>query len=145
MLDILKILFDSKSIPENFNINFINADYMETKFNFKFDLIIGNPPFTKLSSKDILKYIKNSVFSKNLTNLAGLFLEKSLLDSDNVSLILPKNLLSNLEYIGTRNILKEYNVESILDFGELGFKDVLIETINLTINNKKIQKYWLNH
>ncbi|MDO6826272.1 DNA cytosine methyltransferase [Mesomycoplasma ovipneumoniae] len=140
MLDILKVLFDSKSIPENFNINFINADYMDTKFNFKFDLIIGNPPFTKLSSKDILKYIKNSVFSKNLTNLAGLFLEKSLLDSHNVSLILPKNLLSNLEYIETRNILKEYNVESILDFGELGFKGVLIETINLTINNKKNSK-----
>ncbi|WNM14655.1 Eco57I restriction-modification methylase domain-containing protein [Mesomycoplasma ovipneumoniae] len=113
---------------------------MDAKFNFKFDLIIGNPPFTKLSSKDILKYIKNSAFSKNLTNLAGLFLEKSLLDSHNVSLILPKNLLSNVEYIGTRNILKEYNVESILDFGELGFKGVLIETINLTINNKKNSK-----
>lgn len=140
MLDILKVVFDSKSIPDNFNINFINADYMDVKFDFKFDLIIGNPPFTKLSSKDILKYNKNSVFSKNLTNLSGLFLEKSLLSSDNVSLILPKNLLNTAEYIGTRNILKEYNVESILDFGELGFKGVLIETINLTINNKKNTK-----
>lgn len=140
MLDILKVLFDSKSIPGNFNINFINADYMDAKFDFKFDLIIGNPPFTKLSSKSILKYNKNNGYSENLTNLSGLFLEKSLLDSDNVSLILPKNLLNTAEYIGTRNILKEYNVESILDFGELGFKGVLIETINLTINNKKNTK-----
>ncbi|MBN4083816.1 DNA cytosine methyltransferase [Mycoplasma sp. CSL10137] len=140
ILDILKVIFDSKLIPDNFKINFINADYMDAKFDFKFDLIIGNPPFTKLSSKETLKYNKNNEFSKSLTNLSGLFLEKSLLISDNVSLILPKNLLNTAEYTETRNKLKKYNVDSILDFGELGFKGVLIETINLIITNKKNTK-----
>lgn len=140
MIEILKLLFDRKSIPDNFEINFINGDYMETNFNFKFDLIIGNPPFTKLSSKEILKYNLENKYSRNLTNLSGLFLEKSLIDGHNISFVLPKNLLNTPEYSETRNILKEYNVESILDFGELGFKGVLIETINLIITSQKNNK-----
>lgn len=143
ILELLKIIFDSKSIPNNFEIDFINADYMQTKFKNKFDLIIGNPPFTKITAKEKNNMHLNSGFSKELTNLAGLFLEKALQESNNISLILPKNLLNTPEYSETRDKLKKSNINSILDFGELGFKGVLIETVNIMITEKKTNKIFI--
>ncbi|MFB6350011.1 DNA cytosine methyltransferase [Moraxella sp. ZJ142] len=143
VLDVLKIIFDKKAIPCNFEINFVHADYMQKSFNCKFDLIVGNPPFTKLSTKEISEYLAKVDYSAKLTNLAGLFLEKSLAESKNISLILPKNLLNTSEYAQTRTKLRQSNVSSILDFGEFGFKGVLIETINLTITDSKSNKVFV--
>lgn len=124
-LEILKILY-CDVVPTNFNLEFINTDFM--KYETKADLIIGNPPFSKLS--------KNSEYSVQLSdgisNLAGAFLEKSLKISDYVSMIMPKNLLNTKDYRGTRELLAKIGVSHILDFGELGFSGVLIETINIT-------------
>ena len=128
-LDILKILYND-IIPTNFKLEFINTDFMT--YNTKADLIIGNPPFSKLN-KD--KY--NVKPSKELNSLAGAFLEKSLQISEYVSMIMPKNLLSTKDYQSTRELLSKTGVEYILDFGELGFKGVLIETINITTGKAK--------
>ncbi|MGI0439696.1 DNA cytosine methyltransferase [Helicobacter himalayensis] len=124
-LEILKLLY-KKSKPSNFELEFICKDFIDYKG--KADLIIGNPPFTKVNKG----YIKNDSYSQNLTNLAGFFLEKALKTADFVSMVMPKNLLNTKEYENTRYLLEHKGVSSIIDFGELGFNGVLIETINIT-------------
>lgn len=114
-LQILKILY-KEQIPKNFTLEFICDDFLNYE-DKNIDLIVGNPPFTKMGKNE---------------SLAKLFLEKSIGMANFVSLIMPKNLLNTKEYKATRAILEKKGISSIIDFGELGFNGVLIETINIT-------------
>lgn len=135
IIDILSLLYEDKA-PSNFEINFLCADFMSLDLN-NVDLIVGNPPFTKVSKKEIEKY---NLTNQDLRNLAGCFLEKSIKIAHTVSLIMPKNLLNTPEYSGLRDFILSKNVHSILDFGEKGFKGVLIETINIILSNSEQKK-----
>lgn len=119
-LELLKTIYKDQ-IPNNFKMEFICADFLDLKIE-KVDLIIGNPPFTKINKNE---------------NLAKLFLEKSLKIADFVSMIMPKNLLNTKEYSDTRNLLEIKGISYILDFGEMGFNGVLIETINISTGKTK--------
>lgn len=132
IISLLQIMYQKEIVPRNFNIQFICSNFLDLKID-KVDLIIGNPPFTKVNSKDF-NIDMDSVYNKNITNLAGLFMEKALKFADYVSLIMPKNLLSTLEYELTRELINSFNVQNIIDFGERGFKGVLIETINIIVS-----------
>ena len=140
VLSLLNLLYQD-IIPKNFHIQIIHQDFL-VENNQYVDLIIGNPPFTKLTKKQFKSYENNDI---NCSNLAGLFLYKAIQQADYVSLILPKNLLTTKEYELLCHHLKNMNVQvqQIIDFGELGFKGVLIETINLIIKTKSsvVQKY----
>ncbi|MCR2098938.1 DNA cytosine methyltransferase [Campylobacter upsaliensis] len=118
-LQILKIIYKNQA-PKNFNLEFICDDFLHFNCN-NADLIVGNPPFSKTKGK----------------NLAFLFLEKSLEIANKVSMIMPKNLLNTKEYEALRLQLEKKGVKTILDFGELGFNGVLIETINITTDKSK--------
>lgn len=133
MIEILKVLYDKKYIPDNVSIQFVCQNFMDFKTNQPIDLIVGNPPFTKLSSQDIGKYLPNN-FNQKATNLAEFFLEKAVNIADYVSFIMPKNVLNTPEYHATREFLSQFSILKILDIGEKGFKGVLIETINLLIS-----------
>lgn len=135
IIDILSLLYEDKA-PSNFEINFLCADFMSLNLN-NVDLIVGNPPFTRVSKKEIEKY---NLTNQDLRNLAGCFLEKSIKIAHTVSLIMPKNLLNTPEYSGLRDFILSKNVHSILDFGEKGFKGVLIETINIILSNSEQKK-----
>ncbi|WP_386698338.1 Eco57I restriction-modification methylase domain-containing protein [Lonepinella sp. MS14436] len=139
ILDILGFLFNKERIPANFEIEFVCDDFIYFYPNQNIDLIIGNPPFTKLNQKILSKYKQCYSFSKDLKNLAGLFLEKALSEAEYVSLIMPKNILNTPEYQQTREKIKQCNVQHILDFGELGFKGVLIETVNILVKSTGTQ------
>ena len=132
-LNIVKLLFAVKDLPENVNLNFIHADTLLYKFRKRYDLVIGNPPFSKLKSKDAIKYLKNNV-NKNTTNTFEFFLEKAMEISNYVVMIMPKAVLNTPEFIVTREILAKKKIDCIQDFGENGFKGVLIETICLFID-----------
>ena len=135
IIDILSLLYEDKA-PSNFKIDFLCADFMSLDLN-NVDLIVGNPPFTRISKKEIEKY---NLTNQDLRNLAGCFLEKSIKIAHTVSLIMPKNLLNTPEYSGLRDFILSKNVHSILDFGEKGFKGVLIETINIILSNSEQKK-----
>lgn len=139
VLNHLKILVSSIDIPKNFKLHYINEDYL--LFNHpKADLIIGNPPFTKVTGFKRQQYVKMG-YSNSLTNLAGFFLEKALKNSDRVCFVMPKNLLNTPEYSETRELISKMKVDVINDFGEKGFYGVLVETISILIDtNSKIGK-----
>lgn len=137
-LEIAKAFLEKINIPKKVKVTFINSDFLLTKFEKKYDYVIGNPPFTKLTtnSKYLLEYKANS-FNKVSNNLCSFFLDKSLSIASYVALVLPKFVLNTAEFSDTRNNLYNKSVQTILDFGEKGFPGVLVETIGIIINTKK--------
>lgn len=136
MLSVLKVLYSSQYIPNNFSIQFICMDFMAFEYQNKVDLIIGNPPFTKLNAKQTISYLPQ-VSNYNATNLAAFFIEKAVNMANYVSFVMPKNLLNTSEYELTRLFLEKFSVLKILDIGEKGFKGVLVETINILISTQE--------
>lgn len=134
-IEILKELLKIIDIPENVEINYINDDYLLHKIDTRYDLVTGNPPFQKMNSKNkkLEEYRKECINSTS-NNTASYFLEKSLLNSDNVVMVMPKFLLNTSEYELTRKFIEKFNITCIIDFGEKGFEGVLIETICIGIN-----------
>ena len=100
-MQILKLLLKKQRIPTNVHINFIVTDTLLYKFNKRYDLVIGNPPFSKLKAKEATKYLNNNI-NKDTTNTFEFFLEKALRISDYVVMITPKALLNTPEFTSTR-------------------------------------------
>lgn len=132
-LQILQLLLQKKRMPSNVNINYINTDTLLYDFKKRYDLVVGNPPFSKLKAKDAKKYLENNI-NKNTTNTFEFFLEKALAISDYVSMIMPKAILNTPEFNDTREILSHKKIDCIQDYGENGFKGVLVETICMFID-----------
>lgn len=125
-IDFLKSTLKKIEVPKNFKIVFLTNDFLLIDFDKKFDLIIGNPPFKKIK-------IKNDK-SKNLFELFWL---KSFDLGENIIFINPKFLISSNVYSEFRKVLSKKNISNIIDFGEMGFKGVKIETIAIIITDKK--------
>lgn len=136
-LDITKILNLYREIPENVEINYLSSDFLFLEIKEKYDLVIGNPPFIRLTKEKKLDEY-SSVFKDETTkNIAGFFIQKSLSIGDYVVMILPKYFLSNPDFSLTRDRVSNYAIDRIIDFGEKGFKGVLIETIAICIDKNK--------
>lgn len=138
--DILKLtkkIIHKINVPDNINIKFINDDFILKKFDKRYDIVIGNPPFGKLTkNKELLALYKDGKYNNKTNNTASFFIEKSLKLGDTVALITPKSLLSVPEFILTRELLSGFNINNIIDYGEKGFKGVKIETISFVLNKK---------
>jgi DNA (cytosine-5)-methyltransferase 1 len=131
-IEVLEFLIPLYNLGENVKINLIAKDYLKHKIIEKYDLVIGNPPFGKLTtSKSEITKDYHNMKSKNL---ASYFIEKSLKYSDNIVMIMPKNVLNTSEFDETRKFISQYSISNIIDFGEYGFKGVLVETVCLSIN-----------
>ena len=135
-IEVNQILNRYRNIPNNVTINYTNYDFISTKFDKQFDLIIGNPPFLKCNKDNLRKY-STSLVGLNTKNMAGLFLQKAITLSKYVTMIMPKYFLSNLDFKETRDKVENYSIEKIIDFGEIGFKGVLIETIAIFLDTVK--------
>lgn len=140
-LEAFELLLDKIGIAHNFTINRICHDFLTWKPEYRYDLAVGNPPFSKLKKKtpEIIEAMKDN---KNQTtnNLAAFFLEKCMRCSDCVALVLNKNILSTDEYLETRNLLRTVKIESIVDFGRYGFTGVSIETMCMVVYPRKKPK-----
>ena len=132
-LQILELLLQKQRVPSNVTLNFIREDTLLYEFKKRYDLVIGNPPFSKLKAKDAEKYRKNNV-NQDTTNTFEFFLEKALSIADYVAMIMPKAVLNTPEFDVTRQLLSRKKIDCIQDYGENGFKGVLVETICLFIN-----------
>lgn len=133
-LRVLKTLYPYKNLPKNVKLNIINQDFILAENQYYYDLIIGNPPYKKVSNKKLLAEYRNLLEDKQADNIAAFFVEKSFQLADNICLVLPKYFLHNTDFEICRNKTNKYSISNIIDFGEKGFKGVLIETICIFVN-----------
>ena len=140
-IDILKELVNKIHIPSNIHINYIHADFLLYEFNKKYDIVVGNPPYKKLTKeKQLLSLYKTESYNKDTNNIFSFFIEKAMRIGNTVSLIVPKSLINAPEFNATRLLMKEKRISHIIDFGEKGFKGVKIETISFILNTQKKPK-----
>ena len=137
-IEILKEMINHLHIPDNFSINFIVADTLTYDFQKKYDIVIGNPPYMKLTNNKSLsaKYRSNAT-NKETNNIFAFFIEKALSLGRYVSLIVPKSLINAPEFNLTREVMSQYAITHFIDFGEKAFKGVKIETVSFTIDTAK--------
>lgn len=134
-IDNLKIFLRMIGVPQNFTIHFICDDFLLYDFKSRYDLIIGNPPYSKLKKiTDGYRNLLKMNVNKKTKDISELFLEKSIRMASYVALVLNKTLLSTDEYSETRDLLRKLRIEAILDFGRYGFTGVSIETMCLMIS-----------
>lgn len=134
----LKLLLETLYIPQNIKINFINHDFLLYNFKSKYDIVVGNPPFKKITNaKSLLATYKKDVFNTDTNNIFSYFIEKSLTLGNVVALIIPKSLINSPEFNKTRELLEKLKITKITDYGEKGFKGVKIETISFIANTHK--------
>lgn len=134
-IKILKSILDRIETPSNFKINIYNADFLLRNFKDKYDLVVGNPPYKKLTkNKELLTRYKFGAINTETNNLFSFFIDKSINLGTYVSLIVPKSVLNSPEYNKTRELFAKYDLEKICDYGEKGFKGVKIETVSFLLN-----------
>ena len=137
-LELNSIIFDSiKHLNKN-NIKLYNNDFLTYKFNKKFDLIIGNPPYFIIKKNMVDKSYYE--YFEGRPNIFILFIIKSLklLNKNGIlSFVLPKNFLNCLYYDKTRKyIYNDFNILNIIECND-NYIETQQETIILIIQNKK--------
>lgn len=131
---VLKNILDKLKLSKKFKFNFINADFLTYNFNTKYDIVVGNPPYKKLTnSQELLSIYKFNARNNETNNLFSFFIEKAISLGNFVALIVPKSLINSPEFNITRDILNEKNLLKICDYGEKGFRGVKIETISFLL------------
>lgn len=137
-LEVLQALVCHLSIPNNVHINYIHADFLTYHFEKKYDIIVGNPPYKKLTKeKKLLSAYKSEAYNTDTNNIFSFFIEKTMRIGNVVSLIVPKSLINAPEFNKTRLLMGKKRVSHIIDFGEKGFKNVKIETINFVVDTQR--------
>lgn len=140
-IELLKLILEKIDIPHNFTINYVCHDFLTLEFPYKFDLAVGNPPFSKIKGKsaNLAQHLIHNV-NQHTNNLSEMFLEKCIRCSDCVSLVLNKTILSTDEFDETRELLRTMKIDTIIDFGRYGFTGVSIETMCLIVYPKQKPK-----
>ena len=137
-IEILKELINILNIPSNITINYIIADFLLYDFDKHYDIIVGNPPYKKITNeKELLSKYKKNIGNRNTNNIFAFFIEKAVSLGKVVSFIVPKSLISAPEFNETRTLMNNCQISRIIDFGEKGFKGVKIETISFILNTNK--------
>ena len=136
-IQILRALLSKISVPSNFKINFIEGDFLKLNFVHYYDIVIGNPPYMKLTKeKALVSEYKKNAENKETNNIFSFFIEKALTFGRFISLIVPKSLINAPEFNITREVLSRHSIPNIIDFGEKAFKGVKIETISFTVDTQ---------
>lgn len=137
-IEILKELVILMQLPQNIHLTYITDDFLLHTFEHRYDIVIGNPPYMKITKdKKLLARYKQNIYNTKTNNIFAFFIEKVLKLGNVVALIVPKSLVSAPEFNATRSLMNKYCISHIIDFGEKGFKGVKIETISFVLNTQK--------
>lgn len=123
----------------NVEFNFYNEDFLLWNPDKTYDIVVGNPPYMKVKSHELLVKYKTGMYNQVTNNIFSFFIEKCLALGKFVSLIVPKALLNAPEYEKTRELLERYTLLHINDYNEKAF-DVKIETVSITVKKEKPKK-----
>ena len=136
-----------KDLKLKFNLKEQNA-LLDIKIKYKYDLIIGNPPYGNLLKPSEKENLKNTIIFTNDVYCA--FLIQALkLSNGIIGFLIPKSFLLRQNYIDLRNyLLNNSIIYQITDLGSKIFKGVtnevqifLYEKNGIkNLNNKKISK-----
>ena len=132
-LTLLRALAVNIRVSESVSIRYTNEDYLLQNVDKKFDLVIGNPPFSKSINPKLLSKYRAAAQNKAAMNTAAFFLEKAASMGKYVAMVMPKFVLNTPEFGQTRKFLESKKIDHILDFGEHGFGGVLVETVALLL------------
>ncbi|MDR0575064.1 MAG: Eco57I restriction-modification methylase domain-containing protein [Tannerella sp.] len=136
-IELLNELIKKIDIPDNITINYINTDFLLHSFDKRYDIVVGNPPYMKITKeKELLAKYKANIHNDDTNNIFVFFIEKAISLGNVVSLIVPKSLINAPEFNKTRVLMAKYQIKRIIDFGEKGFKGVKIETVCFILNTK---------
>lgn len=100
------------------------------KINSGFDIVIGNPPYVKVSDKEVINYFNQKyIYQDYQQDLYLLFLEqykKLLITGGKLGIIIPNTWLQSIKFRNIRQYLvNQYYWERILDIKEHIFKAVV--------------------
>jgi DNA (cytosine-5)-methyltransferase 1 len=132
-ITLLRELMHHVKKPKALRITYRIGDFLQLKDETSFDLVIGNPPFSKSASKDELKAYRSTSGNIKAQNTAAFFIEKAIDIAKHVALVMPKSFLNTPEFELTRNKVGKSRIDAIMDFGEQGFGGVLVETIAISL------------
>lgn len=134
-IELLQEMVAKMNVPSNIHISFICDDFLLHQFNKTYDIVIGNPPYMKLSKdKALASRYKQDAKNKETNNIFAFFIERVLTLGKYVSLIVPKSLVNSPEFNQTRNLMSKYAITNVIDYGEKGFRGVKIETVSFLID-----------
>ncbi|MFC9441759.1 MULTISPECIES: DNA cytosine methyltransferase [Brevibacterium] len=131
-LEQAKELVSTLDVPDSFQINYINSDFLSEFDGSDYDYVVGNPPF---GAQPLGPGAGRS--SLGLRDRYARFLHKAMQIGDRVAFVVPKTLLNGPEFFQLRNaISSEWHIREIQDYGESAFLDINIETIGISISPK---------
>lgn len=137
--ELLAIYFNNNEALSFENIK--NFDTLKLKFEKKFDVLIGNPPYirTKHLEKADLDYLRNNFISctKGNVDIYYAFIEYGLRVAKRSSMIVPNSFITNKSAENLRTIIKPY-ISEITDFkSELIFSPVRTYTAIYKLTDEK--------
>jgi hypothetical protein len=139
-----KKIFDiisQQQITKNNKLTLLNDDFLETSL-VNVDLVIGNPPYFVLNTKNIPTEYKQYMNGRpNIYCLFILHALKTLHTKKNslLSFVIPKSILNSSYYEGVRKyIYDNYNLLELIDFrSDNNFMDTDQDTVGIIITNNR--------
>lgn len=143
-VEINEQMFDvfQETVIKNKNIKLYNEDFISFQLDKKFDIIIGNPPYVVVKSKEVPSEFKT--ISAGRPNLYCWFLYKcvNLLKQDGIlGFVIPNSILNTSYYEDLRQYIhKECDILNIIHFDDKKFKETDQDTIGLILRKSSKQQ-----